>query len=86
MNFLNFITDVGVVLSIGRFLRMWVSDLISRIYLDNMDSVDQLMVMIQDVFIARQYNDLLLEEYLYNELILLFRDPKKLLELTKKKE
>ena len=36
---------VGIVLSIGRFLRLWVSDLVKRIYIDDMESVDTLMTM-----------------------------------------
>ncbi|PRP85832.1 hypothetical protein PROFUN_06106, partial [Planoprotostelium fungivorum] len=75
---------LGIVLSIGRFLRLWVSAAISRIWLDDMPTVDKLMTMCEDIFIARQYNDLLLEEHLYNELIQLLRDPIRIIDITKK--
>jgi len=77
---------VGLVLSVGRFLRMWVNSLVSRIYLDDMPNVEKLMKMCEDIFIARQCGDLLLEEYLYRELIDLFRAPARLVEITKKTE
>jgi len=57
---------------------------ISRIWLDDMPTVDKLMTMCEDIFIARQYNDLLLEEHLYNELIQLLRDPIRIIDITKK--
>lgn len=75
---------VGVVLSVGRFLRMWVSSLVQRIYLDEMQNVDKLLMMCEDIFLARQGKELLLEEELYQELMLLFRSPERLLQLTKK--
>jgi hypothetical protein len=77
---------VGVVLSVGRFLRMWVSSLIQRIYLDDMPNVDDLLRMSEDIFIARYYKDLLLEEELYRELIELFRSPDRLVDKTKSKD
>ena len=77
---------VGVVLSVGRFLRMWVSSLIQRIYLDDMPNVDDLLHMCEDIFIARYYKDLMLEEQLYRELIELFRSPDRLVDKTKSKD
>ena len=44
---------VGVVLSVGRFLRLWVSSLIHRIYLDDMPNADELLKLCEDIFIAR---------------------------------
>eukprot|EP01114_Cavostelium_apophysatum_P013947 TRINITY_DN3486_c0_g1_i8.p1 TRINITY_DN3486_c0_g1~~TRINITY_DN3486_c0_g1_i8.p1 ORF type:complete len:2315 (-),score=561.17 TRINITY_DN3486_c0_g1_i8:52-6996(-) len=75
---------VGVVLSVGRFLRLWVSDLVKRIYIDEMPFVDDLMIMIEDIFLARQSGDFLLEEQLFRELITLFRSPERLMRMTKK--
>eukprot|EP01117_Protostelium_nocturnum_P014952 TRINITY_DN5749_c0_g1_i4.p1 TRINITY_DN5749_c0_g1~~TRINITY_DN5749_c0_g1_i4.p1 ORF type:complete len:2411 (-),score=860.18 TRINITY_DN5749_c0_g1_i4:389-7621(-) len=75
---------VGVVLSVGRFLRLWVSSLVARIWLDDMPTTDRLMTMCEDIFIARQYNDLMLEEHLYKELIQLLRDPHRIIDITKK--
>lgn len=65
---------------------MWVSDLVKRIYIDDMPNVDDLMTMCEDIFIARQYNDLLLEENLYRELVSYFRTPERLVEITRKKK
>jgi len=73
-----------VVLSVGRFLRMWVSGLITRIYLEDMPNVDDMLKMCEDIFIARYHKDLKLEEELYRELIELFRSPERLIEKTKK--
>jgi len=75
---------VGVVLSIGRFLRLWVSDLVKKIYLEEIPYVNNLMTMCDDIFLARQSQDFLLEEQLFRQLMLLFRSPERLLKYTKK--
>ena len=80
------VTDVGVVLSIGRFLRMIVTDLTMRIMVENLPNCDELIQMCKDLFIARQYGDLLVEEELYWELIQIFRSPESLIQKTKQKQ
>ncbi len=65
---------------------MWVSSLIQRIYLADMPNVDDLLRMCEDIFIARYYKDLLLDEQLYRELIELFRSPDRLVDKTKSKD
>jgi len=77
---------VGVVLSIGRFLRMYVAGLTLRIWIENLPDVDDLIRMCHDIFLARQYGDLMLEEELYYELIEIFRSPETLIEKTKLKQ
>eukprot|EP01133_Synstelium_polycarpum_P001527 gene1527-1783_t len=75
---------VGVVLSVGRFLRMYVTGMALRITLENIQVFTEVEKMIDDVLIARQYGDLDLEEELYNELIQVFRQSTVLYEMTKK--
>lgn len=58
-----------MVLSIGRFLRMYVTGITVRIWLENLPYTDDLIRMCHDIFLARQYGDLKLEEELYQELI-----------------
>jgi len=77
---------VGVVLSIGRFLRMYVTGITLRIWIENLPNCDELLRMCHDIFIARQYGDLMLEEELYQELIQIFRSPETLIEKTKLKQ
>ncbi len=70
----------------GRFLRLWVSDLVSRIYIDDMSNVDEVRRMCEDIFLARQYGDLLLEEQLFQQLISLFRTRDRLFSKTTQKQ
>jgi len=77
---------VGVVLSIGRFLRMIVTDLTMRIMVENLPNCDELIQLCKDLFIARQYGDLMVEEELYWELIQIFRSPESLIDKTKQKQ
>jgi len=76
---------VGVVLSIGKFIRLSVTSLTMRIISENIPFCDGLIEMCKDIFIARQSNELLLEEELYWELIQIFRSPETLIEKTKPK-
>eukprot|EP00026_Physarum_polycephalum_P000140 Phypoly_transcript_00140.p1 GENE.Phypoly_transcript_00140~~Phypoly_transcript_00140.p1 ORF type:complete len:2155 (+),score=404.49 Phypoly_transcript_00140:732-6467(+) len=76
---------VGVVLSIGRFLRMYVTGITLRIWIENLPHCDELLRMCHDIFLARQYGDLMLEEELYQELIQIFRSPETLIDKTKLK-
>ncbi len=82
---IDYILDIGVVLSVGRFLRLWVSELVHKIFIDNMEDVESIMLMCEDIMLARQSGDLILEEQTYMQLMELFRSPERLLQKTKKK-
>jgi len=75
---------LGVVLAIGRLLRGAVSNLVQRILYDDMPNVEYIEHLCEDVFTARKYGNLRLEEELYKELITLYRDPQRLIEVTRK--
>jgi piezo-type mechanosensitive ion channel component 1/2 len=65
---------------------MSVTNLAVRILTQNLPVCDKLIEMCKDVFIARQFGDLMLEEELYWELIQIFRSPETLIEKTKLKQ
>jgi len=44
------------------------------------------MQMCDDIFTARKYGDLVLEECLYRELIEIYRDPEQLIQITAKEK
>jgi hypothetical protein len=70
---------VGVVLAVGRFLRLSITDLALRIVLEDMPECDELLSYCEDIFLARQDGDLKLEEDLFRELIELYRSPERLI-------
>lgn len=73
---------ITVVLSVGRFLRMSLSRLVPKIRYEDLPNVEFIISLCEDLFIARQFDNLLLEEELYWELIELYRDPSLILEVT----
>lgn len=70
---------VGIVLAVGRFLRLSITDLSYRIVFEDMPECDELLSYCEDIFLARQDGDLKLEEELFRELIELYRSPERLL-------
>ena len=78
--------DVTIVLAVGRFLRMGVSDLQYNIVFEDMPEPIDLITMCEDIFMARETGDLHLERDLYNELIQLYRSPESLIAVTRRKE
>jgi len=75
---------VGIVLSVGKFLRLYVAGLTQRIIYEDLPYPDELIVMCEDVFMARKDRDLVLEEELYTELIQLYRSPERIILETQK--
>lgn len=76
---------VSVVLVVSRFLRMAVTGLSHNIMFQNLPCVDALLCLCDDIYRAREFNDLDLEEMLYGELIMLYRSPELLIEWTQEK-
>jgi hypothetical protein len=70
---------VGVVLAVGRFLRISVTLLYTRIMFEDMPECDEIISYCKDIFLARQDGDLELEEELFRELIELYRSPERLI-------
>ncbi|KAK9824077.1 hypothetical protein WJX72_007565 [[Myrmecia] bisecta] len=77
---------ITVVFGIGRLLRFSTQNIRMRIPYDDLPDPRRLMVLCQDIYIARAEGELVLEEELYWALINIYRMPAVLFELTKKKE
>eukprot|EP00818_Percolomonas_sp_WS_P004631 CAMPEP_0117435806 /NCGR_PEP_ID=MMETSP0759-20121206/675_1 /TAXON_ID=63605 /ORGANISM="Percolomonas cosmopolitus, Strain WS" /LENGTH=2580 /DNA_ID=CAMNT_0005227373 /DNA_START=333 /DNA_END=8074 /DNA_ORIENTATION=+ len=78
----SFLSGIGIlafyttfVLTVGRFLRMYVSGLVEKIPFEDVDNVNVLWSFIGDIYIARGSGDLELEERLYREALKIFRLP-----------
>jgi hypothetical protein len=78
---LTFISGIGIiafyttfVLTVGQFLRMYVSGLVTRIHFEDVDNVDLLLSFVKDVYIARENGALDLEETMYLQLMRIYRD------------
>jgi piezo-type mechanosensitive ion channel component 1/2 len=77
--------DVTIVLAVGRFLRMSVSDMQYNIIFEDLPEPMDLITVCEDIFMAREDHDMRLERDLYNELIQLYRSPETLIAVTKRK-
>ena len=58
---------------------------VANIPYENMNDVDKLLGIVSDILLARQLQDLVIEEELYCELIELFRSPEQLIVMTKER-
>ena len=74
---------VTVVFTVGRFLRMVVSGLLFKIPFEDLPSVDFILELCEDLLLVREFNDYIMEETLYWQIITIFRKPDLLLEKTK---
>jgi hypothetical protein len=72
------------VYGIGRFLRLSVTNLRMRIPFEDLPTTRRLVILCQDIYIARAEGLLGLEEELYGALITVYRLPNLLFALTKK--
>ncbi len=59
-----------------------ISRLVPKIRYEDLPDVEVILSLCEDLFIARQFGNLLLEEELYWELIELYRDPQLILQVT----
>lgn len=76
---------VAVVLTVGRFLRMFVSDQVQRIITTDLQNVDELLELSEAIFLARTVGDLAREETMYRNLIRIHRSPEMLIKLTRRR-
>ena len=61
------------VLAIGQFVRMYSSNLVGRVFFEDLDNVDLILSYCQDIFKAREDKDLAMEETLYLNLLRIYR-------------
>eukprot|EP00002_Diphylleia_rotans_P027716 TRINITY_DN5567_c0_g1_i2.p1 TRINITY_DN5567_c0_g1~~TRINITY_DN5567_c0_g1_i2.p1 ORF type:complete len:2292 (-),score=444.02 TRINITY_DN5567_c0_g1_i2:1261-8136(-) len=76
---------VGVVLTVGKFLRIYVSNLQQKVIYENLPDPSDLMQLCQDIYAARAEKVHDLEEQLYQELIEIYRSPAEIIERTRDK-
>jgi hypothetical protein len=75
---------IGVVLTIGRFLRVSIQGSSKRIMTEELPSTGTLSQVCQGIQIARLFRDPVTEAKLYYDLIRLFRDPQLLIAATRR--
>ena len=73
---------VGVVLAVARFLRLSITDLAFRIIYEDMPACEELISYCEDIYMARQDGDLVLEEELFRELVEIYRSPETIIGRT----
>ena len=73
---------IGVVLTVGRFLRLSMQGSSKRIGVEELASTETPMQICQGIHIARLFKDVETERKLYYDLVKLFRDPELLLAAT----
>lgn len=70
---------VGVVLAVGRFLRIALTHLSHRVIYEDMPECEEILQYCQDIYMAREDHDNVLEESLFRELIELYRSPERII-------
>ncbi len=75
---------ITFVYGIGRFLRLWLTNLRLKIPYEDFGSTRRLVALCQDVYIARAEGELALEEELFYLLLLVYKSPGVLLEMTRR--
>jgi len=73
---------VGVVLAVARFLRLAITDLAFRIIYEDMPACEEIISYCEDIYMARQDGDLVLEEELFRELVEIYRSPETIIGRT----
>jgi hypothetical protein len=70
---------VSIVLAVGRFLRIALTNLSHRPIYEDMAECEELLSFCMDIYMAREDKDLELEENLWRELIELYRSPERMI-------
>ena len=73
---------LGVVLTVGRFLRLSLQGSSKRIDVEELPSTETLMQLCQGIEVARLFKDTQTEKQLYYDLVKVFRDPQLLMAAT----
>jgi Piezo non-specific cation channel, R-Ras-binding domain len=75
---------VTLIFGLGRFLRLALTNLRMRIPYQDLPNVAHLVTLCNDIAVAREEREMLLEEQLFYSLLNIYRSPAVLFELTKK--
>lgn len=67
---------------IGRFIRGFISDLPSRLIIDEILYPEPLLKLCDDIFFLRESKNFKLEEIYVGKLFYILRSPQKIIELT----
>jgi hypothetical protein len=73
---------LGVVLTVGRFIRLSIQGGSKRFSVEELPSTATLMTLCHGIHIARLFKDIVTEKRLYYDLVKVFRDPQLLLAAT----
>ena len=73
---------ISVVLVIGSFIRNYISQLPSRLLVDEIVNPDPLLQLCSDIFLVRENRHFRLEEILVGKLFFIFRSPERIIKLT----
>jgi hypothetical protein len=73
---------IGVVLTVGRFIRLSLQGSSKRMPVEELASTETVMHLCQGIHIARLFKDTETEQRLYYDLVKLFRDPHLLIAAT----
>jgi hypothetical protein len=73
---------VSVVLVIGRFIRGFISELPTRLLINEILYPERLLELCNDIFLVRESKDFRLEEILVGKLFYIFRSPQMVVRLT----
>ncbi len=70
------------MLAIGRLIRGYISNLPSRLIIDEILYPEPLLKLCNDIYFLRESKNFKLEEIYVGKLFYIFRSPEKILELT----
>ncbi|XP_075252241.1 piezo-type mechanosensitive ion channel component 1-like [Convolutriloba macropyga] len=76
---------LSLVLVIGKFVRMFVSDISYKIPFDELPNVDKVLKLCLDIYLCREVKEFALEEDLFAKLMYIYRSPEMLINFTKLK-
>ena len=75
---------IGVVLTVGRFVRMLFANAIQRVFFEDMLNTEPLLLLCEAIRIARHQRSLYREHQLYRRLIFILRNPQIMVRLTRR--
>ncbi|XP_052229514.1 piezo-type mechanosensitive ion channel component 1-like isoform X2 [Dreissena polymorpha] len=76
---------VSLVLVIGRFVRVFFSDMSKTIMFDELPNVDGILSLCLNLYLARECGEYRLEEQLFSKLLFVYRSPEVMIRFTKPK-